>query len=78
MQSVGTRCIILASLLWSSWCHKYLLPDVGVDLSEVGVDLSGVALTCSALGSCRPAPGAGAATSCCRRTALAALAFSCS
>jgi hypothetical protein len=55
-QSVGTRWIILASLVWSSWCHKCLLlcvdvglsgigidpPDVGVDLSGVSVDLSGI------------------------------------
>jgi hypothetical protein len=35
-QSVGTRWIIMASLLWGSWCHRCLLPNVGVDLSNVG------------------------------------------
>jgi hypothetical protein len=32
-QSAGTRWIIMASLLWGSWCHKRLLTDVGVDLT---------------------------------------------
>jgi hypothetical protein len=35
MQSVGTRWIITASLLWSCWCHKRLLSDVGVDLTAI-------------------------------------------
>jgi hypothetical protein len=35
MQSVGTRWIIVASLLWGSWCRRCLLPDVGIDLSGV-------------------------------------------
>jgi hypothetical protein len=47
MQSVGARYIILASLLWGSWCHKCLLPDVGIDLSGVGIDLSGVGINLS-------------------------------
>jgi hypothetical protein len=34
-QSVGTRWIIAASLLWGSWCRRCLLPDVGVDLTGV-------------------------------------------
>jgi hypothetical protein len=34
-QSVGTRWIIMASLLRSGWCRGCLLPDVGVDLSSV-------------------------------------------
>jgi hypothetical protein len=34
-QSVGTRWIIVASLLWGSWCYKCLLFDVGVDLTGV-------------------------------------------
>jgi hypothetical protein len=25
----------LASLLWGSWCHKCLLPGVGIDLSGI-------------------------------------------
>jgi hypothetical protein len=50
MQSVGARYIILASLLWGSWCHKCLLPDVGIDLSGVGIDLSGVGVDLSGVG----------------------------
>jgi hypothetical protein len=50
MQSVGTRYIILASLLWDSWCHKFLLPGVGVDLSGVGIDLSGIGIDLSGAG----------------------------
>jgi hypothetical protein len=51
-QSVGTRRIILASLLWGSWCHNCLLRDIGVGLSgigiglpSIGVDLSGIDLS---------------------------------
>jgi hypothetical protein len=29
------RWIIAAAQLWGSWCHKCLLPDVGVNLSSV-------------------------------------------
>jgi hypothetical protein len=47
MQSVGTRWIILASLLWGSWCHKCLLPGIGVGLSGIGIDLSGVGVDMS-------------------------------
>jgi hypothetical protein len=61
-RSVGTRWIIVASLLWGSWCRRCLLPDVGIDLTGV-----------SRLLACTWA----ATTSfCCRRTALATLAFS--
>jgi hypothetical protein len=35
MYSVGTRWIVVASLLWGSWCCRYLLLDVGVDLTGV-------------------------------------------
>jgi hypothetical protein len=49
-QSVGTRWIILASLLWGSWCHKCLLPGVGVGLSGVGIDLFGVGIDLSGIG----------------------------
>jgi hypothetical protein len=34
-QSIGTRYIILESLLWGSWYRMCLLPDVGVDLTGV-------------------------------------------
>jgi hypothetical protein len=47
MQFVGTRWIILASLLWSSWCHKCLLLGVGVGLSGIGIDLPGVGVDLS-------------------------------
>jgi hypothetical protein len=33
--SVGTRWIVMASLLWGRWYHKCLLLGVGVDLSGV-------------------------------------------
>jgi hypothetical protein len=42
VQSVGTRWIILASLLWGSWCHKCLLRSIGVGLSVIGIDLPGI------------------------------------
>jgi hypothetical protein len=29
------RWIIVASLLWGRWCHKCLLREVGVDLSDI-------------------------------------------
>jgi hypothetical protein len=48
-QCVGTRCIILVSLLWGGWCHKCLLPGVGVGLSGVGIDLSGVGIDLSGI-----------------------------
>jgi hypothetical protein len=49
MQSIGTRWIITASLLWGSWCHKRLLPGVSVDLSGIGIDLSGVGIDLSGI-----------------------------
>jgi hypothetical protein len=40
VQYVGTRWIIVAAMLWGSWCRRCLLPDVGVDLTGVSRLLS--------------------------------------